>query len=65
MTYGIHGMAVKSAARVAGGYMYYLDALRDKDGSMIYRTKAGFRSPLSKHGNGEYRVKSGEMIAYA
>ncbi|MBQ7174755.1 MAG: DUF5131 family protein, partial [Lachnospiraceae bacterium] len=26
-------------------YMYYLDSLRDKDGSEIYRTKAGFRYP--------------------
>lgn len=43
-------------------YMYYLDGLRGKDGSIIYRTKAGFRYPLSKHRNGEYQVKSGEMI---
>ncbi len=43
-------------------YMYYLDALRDGDGSKIYRTKAGFRYPLSKFRNGEYKVKSGEML---
>ena len=42
--------------------MYYLDSLRDKDGSEIYRTKAGFRYPLSKDRNGQYKVKSGEMI---
>ena len=43
-------------------YMYYLDGLRDKDGSEIYRTKAGFRYPLSKDRSGAYRVKSGEML---
>ena len=42
--------------------MYYLDSLRDKDGSEIYRTKAGFRYPLSKDRHGNYKVKSGEML---
>ena len=42
--------------------MYYLDHLHGKDGSDIYRTKAGFKYPLSKYRNGEYKVKSGEMI---
>ena len=42
--------------------MYYLDGLRDKDGSEIYRTKAGFRYPLSRDRQGNYKVKSGEMI---
>ena len=43
-------------------YMFYLDAMRDQDGSHIYRTKAGFRYPLSKDRSGAYKVKSGEMI---
>ncbi len=43
-------------------YMYFLDALRDRDGGDIYRTKAGFRYPLSKTRDGEYKVKSGEML---
>ena len=43
-------------------YMYYLDALRGKDGGEIYRTKAGFRYPLSKDRDGHYKVKSGEML---
>ena len=42
--------------------MYYLDALRGQNGADIYRTKAGFRYPLSKDRNGRYKVKSGEMI---
>ncbi len=29
-------------------YMYYLDALRGRDGSEVYRTKAGLSYPLRK-----------------
>ena len=43
-------------------YMYYLDGLRGQNGADIYRTKAGFRYPLSKDREGRYKVKSGEMI---
>ena len=43
-------------------YMYFLDARRGKDGGEIYRTKAGFRYPLSKDREGHYKVKSGEML---
>ena len=43
-------------------YMYYLDAQHGSDGSKIYRTKAGFKYPLSKYRDGSYKVKSGEMI---
>ena len=43
-------------------YMYFLDRMRDQDGSRIYRTKSGFRYPLSKDRQGRYKVKSGEMI---
>ena len=42
--------------------MFYLDAKRDKNGADIYRTKSGFKYPLSKHRNGEYKVRSGEML---
>lgn len=43
-------------------YMYFLDSQRNKDGSVIYRTQAGFNYPLSKNRNGRYKVQSGEMI---
>ena len=43
-------------------YMYFLDRMREQDGSRIYRTKNGFRYPLSKDRQGKYKVKSGEMI---
>lgn len=42
--------------------MYYLDSLREKNGADIYRTKAGFRYPLSRDRQGHYKVKSGEML---
>ena len=42
--------------------MYYLDSLREKNGADIYRTKAGFRYPLSKDRQGHYKVKSGETL---
>ncbi len=43
-------------------YMFFLDRMRDKDGSDIYRTKTNFRYPLQKDRQGNYKVKSGEMI---
>lgn len=42
--------------------MYYLDAQRGRDGSEIYRTKAGFRYPLSRNRDGSYKIQSGEML---
>ena len=43
-------------------YMYYLDSIHGEDGGNIYRTKTGFRYPLSKFKDGGYKVKSGEML---
>lgn len=43
-------------------YMYYLDGIRGRSGSEIYRTGAGFTYPLSKNADGTYKVKSGEML---
>lgn len=42
-------------------YMYYMDRMRDMDGSVIYRT-SGFDYPLRKDRYGRFRVQSGEMI---
>ena len=43
--------------------MFYLDRVRaDRDGSEIYKTKTGFNYPLQKNRQGEYKVKSGELI---
>jgi len=43
-------------------YMYFMDKGRDKNGSDIYRTKAGFYYPLQKDRQGNYKIKSGELI---
>lgn len=42
--------------------MYFLDKMRDQDGSHIYRTKAGFNYPIQKDRKGNYKIKSGEQI---
>ena len=44
-------------------YVYYLDAMRGKSGSDIYKTKTGFRYPLSKDRRGRFKIQSGEMIS--
>ena len=56
-----HG-CIKCSEGCQNCYMYDLDARRGKDGSEIYRTKAGFHYPLSKTRNGAYKVQSGEML---
>ena len=43
-------------------YMYFLDKMRDQDGSHIYRT-SGADYPLSKDRTGRYKIRSGEMIS--
>ena len=43
-------------------YMYFLDEQRGKSGADIYRTKAGFRYPLTKDRLGRYKVQSGEQL---
>ena len=56
-----HG-CIKCSEGCANCYMYFLDRLRDQDGSSIYKTKSGFKYPLQKNRSGEYKIKSGEMI---
>ena len=56
-----HG-CVKCSEGCQNCYMYYNDARRGRNGADIYRTKAGFRYPLSRDRNGQYKVKSGEML---
>ena len=44
-------------------YVYRLDRMRGKNGADVYKTKTGFRYPLSKGRDGKYRIQSGEMIS--
>ncbi len=43
-------------------YMYFLDGVRGKNGTDIYRTQSGFTYPLHKDKTGNYKIKSGELI---
>ena len=43
-------------------YMYYLDAQRDRDGSVIYKVKSNFDLPLKKTKDGAYRIPSGATV---
>lgn len=43
-------------------YMYFLDEQRGRSGADIYRTKVGFRYPLSKDRSGRYKIQSGEQL---
>jgi len=42
--------------------MYYFDAQRDQDGSLIYKTKTNFNLPLKKTRQGIYKIPSGTML---
>lgn len=56
-----HG-CVKISEGCQNCYMFFLDRTRDRDGSVIYKTKSGFNYPLQKDRSGAYKIKSGEMI---
>ncbi len=42
--------------------MYYLDAQRGKDGSVIYRTKTNFRLPLARTRDGSWKIPDGTTV---
>ena len=56
-----HG-CIKKSEGCDNCYMYFLDRMRDQDGSVIYRTKSGFNYPIQKDRKGNYKIKSGEII---
>ena len=55
-----HG-CVKCSEGCEHCYMYYLDRMRDQDGSRIYKT-GGFDMPLRRDRQGRWKLQSGEMI---
>ena len=57
-----HG-CIKCSEGCQNCYVYFLDQMRGKSGADIYRTKTGFRYPLSKDRAGNYNIQSGEMIS--
>ena len=44
-------------------YVYYLDAMSGKNAADVYKTKTGFKYPVSKYRGGGYKIRSGEMIS--
>jgi len=44
-------------------YVYYLDSKRNKDASIITKSKTNFNLPLKKNRNGEYKISSGSEVA--
>ena len=56
-----HG-CVKCSEGCQHCYMYFLDRVHGRNGADIYRTRAGFNYPLQTYKNGEYKIKSGELI---
>ncbi len=44
-------------------YVYYLDKKRDKDPSVVKKAKTNFNLPLKKDKFGEYKIKSGTLLA--
>ena len=43
-------------------YVYYLDACREKDASVVVRNKTGFNLPLKKDRQGNYKIPSGAEL---
>lgn len=44
-------------------YVYYLDKLRDKDASIITKSKTNFHLPIKKDKQGNYKTPSGTELA--
>ncbi len=57
-----HG-CIKCSEGCRNCYVYYLDRMRGRNGADIYKTKTGFRYPLSRDRAGRYKIQSGEMIS--
>ena len=56
-----HG-CVKCSEGCENCYMYFLDEMRNKDGTEIYLT-SNARYPLSKDRKGRYKIRSGETVS--
>lgn len=56
-----HG-CIKKSEGCENCYMYYLDYKHGKNGSNIYKSNNNFYYPIKKKLNGEYQIKSDELI---
>lgn len=53
----------KCSPGCANCYVYYLDKIRDKDASIVNRSKTNFNLPLKKNRKGDYKIPSGTEVA--
>lgn len=53
----------KYSAGCANCYVFYLDKQRDKDASIVTKSKTNFNLPLKRTRNGEFVIKSGSEVA--
>lgn len=44
-------------------YVFYLDAIRNKDADIVTKSKSNFNLPLKKDRNGNFKILSGKEIA--
>ena len=58
-----HG-CVKCSEGCQNCYMYFLDRVRDKSGSDIYKTKSGFDYPLHKTVTAIIKCRAVSLFAY-
>ncbi len=56
-----HG-CVKKSEGCKNCYMYFLDKIRNQDGSRIYKVQNSFDYPLQKNKFGQYKIQSGEQL---
>lgn len=43
-------------------YVYYLDALRDRNASMVVKNKTSFNNPIKKDRHGQYKIPPGTVL---
>ena len=57
-----HG-CIKCSEGCKNCYVYHSDRLRGKNAAEVYKTKTGFKYPLSKDRKKQYKIQSGEMLS--
>ena len=57
-----HG-CIKCSEGCQNCYVYYSDRLRGKNAAEVYKTKTGFKYPLSRDRKKKYKIQSGEMLS--
>jgi len=53
----------KCSAGCKNCYVFFLDKIRDKDASVIFKSKTNFNLPLKKNRQGQFKIPSGSEVA--